>query len=395
MISQRVLTRLENGSPILSVFEDAKRLRALWGNDRVFDLSIGNPCAPAPKEVREAALKLWNDPDLNHHYTGNPGLIETRKIISESLNKRFNANCRPEDIIMTAGASEGLSSVICTLLESGDEAIVFLPYYPAYVNYIENWGAKAVFVKPEGSKFQPDLNELEQSITERTKLIIVNSPHNPTGTVYTLKTAQGISEILTRKQQLYKHPIYLLSDEPYRELIYDGSQVVWWPSVYDNSIVVYSFSKSLSLPGERIGYTLVSPQADEASKLIHAFKIASGLLGYVNAPVFFQRLVSMCLNSKVDLEYYDKNRKILYGAVHEFGFEASEPQGAFYIFVKSPLSSESEFLELARNRGLLFVGGSAFGMEGYARLSFCGDYEMLERAIPALKLLASDCGLIK
>ena len=223
----------------------------------------------------------------------------------------------------------------------------------------------------------------------------MNSPHNPTGAVYSVETAQGISEILTRKQKHYKHPIYLLSDEPYRELIYDNSPVVWWPSVYANSIVVYSFSKSLSLPGERIGYTLVSPQADESAKLIHAFKIASGLLGYVNAPAFFQRLVSMCLNSKVDLEYYNKNRKILYGAVNEFGFKASEPQGAFYIFVKSPLSSESEFLERARDRGLLFVGGSAFGMEGYARLSFCGDYEMLERAIPALKLLAEDCGLIK
>ena len=393
MLSQRVTSRLENGSPILSVFEEAKRLRAAWGKERVFDLSIGNLGAPTPQEVRAAAIALWNDPALPHHYTGSAGLEDVRRAVAESLNRRFDAHCGPEHIAMTTGASEGLSSALYALLDPGDEVVVFLPHYPAYIGYIENWEARAALVSPSGPDFQPDLNELERRVTERTRAVIVNSPHNPTGTVYSPATARGIAEALNRKQRQYGRAIYLLSDEPYRELVYDGSPVVWWPSVYANTIVVYSFSKSLSLPGERIGYTLVSPEAEDADRLIKALSIAGGALGYVNAPAFFQRLAARCLDVRVDLGYYDKNRRLLYGTLKELGFEALEPRGAFYIFLKSPLPDTKEFLELARRQGLLFVGGGAFGMEGYVRLSFCGDYSMLERAVPALKRLAADCGL--
>lgn len=395
MIAQRISDKMKKGSGIRAAFEEAQRLQCIYGAEQVFDLSIGNPGAPPPAKVRQTALALLHDPSLDHRYMCTAGYAAVRVQIVDSLNRRFDAACEPDNIVITPGAAGGLNAVLCALLDAGDEVVVFRPYYPAYANFIENWGARLVGVAPTVVNFQPDLTELEWYITERTKAIIVNSPHNPTGTIYSLQTAQGIAAILERKQSQYGHEIYLLSDEPYRELVYDNTCPLWWPHIYANAIVIYSFSKSLSLPGERIGYVLIPPTLRDNASVIRAVRLSMGVLGYINAPAFFQQVVAQCQDEQVDLAYYDRNRRLLYGKLRELGFEAMEPKGAFYIFVKSPLEQEADFLKLARRQHLIFVGGSAFDWEGYVRLSFCGPYDTLERALPALQLLAADCGLIR
>ena len=280
--------------------------------------------------------------------------------------------------------------VLRALLNPGDEVLVFRPYYPAYIGFAENWNGKIIEVDP-GEDFQPDFEDLEGKITKRTKVVIVNSPHNPTGVIYTKETATKISEILKSKQKEYGHAICLLSDEPYRDLVYIEEELPWWPDFYQNTIVSYSFSKSLSLAGERIGYLTIPTEFEDSENVIKAVRLAMGRLGFVNAPALFQRIVGECIDEQVDLEYYAKNREILYGTLKQCGYECIEPKGAFYIFVKAPDNNEERFLELARKRHLIFVGGSSFGYSGYVRLSFCCKYEVLQRAADALKQLADDC----
>ena len=393
MISRRMGEKIKMGSAIRAAFNEAGRLRAQYGADAVFDLSLGNPGAPAPARVREEARRLLDDPALDHGYMSDAGYEGVREQVAGYLNRVYDAGCTREHVIMSVGAAGGINAVLCALLDRGDQVIVFRPYYPAYVNFIENWGGELVGIPPKGTDFQPDLEALKAAMTPRTKVVMVNSPHNPTGTIYTQETVQGIARILQGKEREYGHAIYLLSDEPYRELIYDGSRPVWWPHNYANTVVIYSFSKSLSLPGERIGYVTLSPALEEWKTVAQAVRLATGALGYVNAPAFFQRVVARCLDERVDLAYYERNRRTLYGALRELGFEAAEPRGAFYIWVKSPLERESDFLDRARRHNLIFVAGSAFAWEGYARLSFCGSHEMLVGARPALAALAEDCGL--
>lgn len=393
MIADRMREKLRCGSAIRVAYNEGQRLSERYGADQVFDLSIGNPGAPPPAQVRQAILELMEDPALSHAYMCDAGYEVVRDHVAQSLNRRFQAGCQREQIIMSVGAAGGLNAVLFALLDVGDEVIVFRPYYPAYAEFIDNWGGRLVGVCPEGEAFQPDFADLERRITFRTKVVLVNSPHNPTGTIYTPETARRIAEILEAKQAEYGHAIYLLSDEPYRELVYDQSPVIWWPHIYSNTVVVYSFSKSLSLPGERIGYVMISPTAEEGAVLAQAVRRATGCLGYVNAPALFQRVVERCLDVQVDVAYYDQNRRLLCGALQKLGFEVVPPRGAFYIFVKAPAGQESEFVELARRRRLIIVGGSAFDWAGYARLSFCGTNQTLTRAIPALTQLAADCGL--
>ena len=395
MISKIMQDKLSTNGGIRAAFNEARRQYEIYGKENVFDLSIGNPGAPVPEKVIETLHKLSADKDLSHSYMCEAGYEETRGKIADSLNKNYGTTYEINNIIMSNGVAGGINCTLCALLDPKDEVIVFRPYYPAYAGFIENWNGKMVTVSPVEKDFSPDLEELEQKISAKTKVVIINSPHNPSGTIYTKETAKKMAEILERKQEEYGHEIYLLSDEPYRDLVYDETELPWWPSEYKNTIVVYSFSKSLSLAGERIGYVLVPSEVSEAELVIKAIRLAMGKIGFVNAPAYFQRVITECIDEKVDLKYYDRNRQLLYGNLKRLGFEAVEPKGAFYIFVKSPMEREEDFMEAARKRHVIVVGGSSFGWSGYVRMSFCCGYEVLERAIPALEKLAEDCGLKK
>ena len=377
---------------IREAFNEARRQKALYGDENVYDLSIGNPSAPVPRKVTEVLKDFCGKKELDHQYMCESGYEEVREKIADHLNQKYNTGYGINNIIMTNGVAGGINIVLRALLNPGDEVIIFRPYYPAYKGFVENWQGKIVEVNPK-EDFQPDFEDLEHKITIRTKVVIVNSPHNPTGVIYTKETAAKISEILKSKQKEYGHAICLLSDEPYRDLVYIEEKLPWWPDFYRNTIVSYSFSKSLSLAGERIGYLTIPTEVEDSENVIKAVRLAMGRLGFVNAPALFQRIVGECIDEQVDLEYYAKNREILYGTLKQCGYECIEPKGAFYIFVKAPDNNEERFLELARKRHLIFVGGSSFGYSGYVRLSFCCKYEVLQRATDALKHLADDCKL--
>lgn len=377
---------------IREAFNEARRQKALYGDENVYDLSIGNPSAPVPRKVTEVLKDFCGKKELDHQYMCESGYEEVREKIADHLNQKYNTGYGINNIIMTNGVAGGINIVLRALLDPGDEVIIFRPYYPAYKGFVGNWQGKIVEVNSK-EDFQPDFEDLEHKITIRTKVVIVNSPHNPTGVIYTKETAAKISEILKSKQKEYGHAICLLSDEPYRDLVYIEEKLPWWPDFYRNTIVSYSFSKSLSLAGERIGYLTIPTEVEDSENVIKAVRLAMGRLGFVNAPALFQRIVGECIDEQVDLEYYAKNREILYGTLKQCGYECIEPKGAFYIFVKAPDNNEERFLELARKRHLIFVGGSSFGYSGYVRLSFCCKYEVLQRATDALKHLADDCRL--
>lgn len=392
MISKEMNKNLSINGGIREAFNEARRQKALYGDENVYDLSIGNPSAPVPRKVTEVLKDFCGKKELDHQYMCESGYEEVREKIADHLNQKYNTGYGINNIIMTNGVAGGINIVLRALLNPGDEVIIFRPYYPAYKGFVENWQGKIVEVNPK-EDFQPDFEDLEHKITIRTKVVIVNSPHNPTGVIYTKETAAKISEILKSKQKEYGHAICLLSDEPYRDLVYIEEELPWWPDFYRNTIVSYSFSKSLSLAGERIGYLIIPTEVEDSENVIKAVRLAMGRLGFVNAPALFQRIVGECIDEQVDLEYYAKNREILYGTLKQCGYECIEPKGAFYIFVKAPDNNEERFLELARKRHLIFVGGSSFGYSGYVRLSFCCKYEVLQRATDALKHLADDCRL--
>lgn len=392
MISKEMNKNLSINGGIREAFNEARRQKALYGDENVYDLSIGNPSAPVPRKVTEVLKDFCGKKELDHQYMCESGYEEVREKIADHLNQKYNTGYGINNIIMTNGVAGGINIVLRALLNPGDEVIIFRPYYPAYKGFVENWQGKIVEVNPK-EDFQPDFEDLEHKITIRTKVVIVNSPHNPTGVIYTKETAAKISEILKSKQKEYGHAICLLSDEPYRDLVYIEEELPWWSDFYRNTIVSYSFSKSLSLAGERIGYLTIPTEVEDSENVIKAVRLAMGRLGFVNAPALFQRIVGECIDEQVDLEYYAKNRQILYGTLKQCGYECIEPKGAFYIFVKAPDNNEERFLELARKRHLIFVGGSSFGYSGYVRLSFCCKYEVLQRATDALKHLADDCRL--
>ena len=393
MISKEMNKNLSINGGIREAFNEARRQKALYGDENVYDLSIGNPSAPAPGKVTEVLKDFCGKKELDHQYMCESGYEEVREKIADHLNQKYNTGYGINNIIMTNGVAGGINIVLRALLDPGDEVIIFRPYYPAYKGFVGNWQGKIVEVNSK-EDFQPDFEDLEHKITIRTKVVIVNSPHNPTGVIYTKETATKISEILKNKKKEYGHAICLLSDEPYRDLVYIEEDLPWWPDFYQNTIVSYSFSKSLSLAGERIGYLTIPTEVEDSENVIKAVRLAMGGLGFVNAPALFQRIVGECIDEQVDLEYYAKNREILYGTLKQCGYECIEPKGAFYIFVKAPDNNEERFLELARERHLIFVGGSSFGYSGYVRLSFCCKYEVLQRAEDALKQLADDCKIL-
>ena len=395
MISEKMKPYVKNNSAIRMMFEEGNRLRAKYGADKVFDFSLGNPSVPAPDSVREAIIELVNntDPTVLHGYMSNAGFEDVRQTIAESLNRRFDTKFSAKNLIMTVGAASGLNVILKTVLNPGEEVIVFAPYFLEYGAYVRNYDGVLVEISPDTTTFQPNLAEFEQKITPKTKAVIVNTPHNPTGVVYSEETIRKLSAILEAKQKEFGTVIYLISDEPYRELAYDGVEVPYLTKYYDNTVVGYSYSKSLSLPGVRIGYLVIPDEADGSEELISAATIANRTLGCVNAPSLIQKVVAKCVDAKTDLAAYDKNRQALYNGLKECGFECIKPQGAFYLFVKSPVEDEKAFCEAGKKYNILMVPGSSFACPGYVRLAYCVSYDTIVNSLPEFKKLAAEYGL--
>ena len=395
MISEKMKPYVKNNSAIRMMFEEGNRLRAKYGADKVFDFSLGNPSVPAPDCVREAIIELANetDPTVLHGYMSNAGFEDVRQTIAESLNKRFDTKFSAKNLIMTVGAASGLNVILKTILNPGEEVIVFAPYFLEYGAYVLNYDGVLVEISPDTATFQPNLAEFEKKITPKTKAVIVNTPHNPTGVVYSEETIRKLSAILEAKQKEFGTVIYLISDEPYRELAYDGVEVPYLTKYYDNTVVGYSYSKSLSLPGERIGYLVIPDEADGSEELISAATIANRTLGCVNAPSLIQKVVAKCVDAKTDLAAYDKNRQALYNGLKECGFECIKPQGAFYLFVKSPVEDEKAFCEAGKKYNILMVPGSSFACPGYVRLAYCVSYDTIVNSLPEFKKLAAEYDL--
>ena len=395
MISEKMKPYVKNNSAIRMMFEEGNRLRAKYGADKVFDFSLGNPSVPAPDSVREAIIELVNntDPTVLHGYMSNAGFEDVRQTIAESLNRRFDTKFSAKNLIMTVGAASGLNVILKTVLNPGEEVIVFAPYFLEYGAYVRNYDGVLVEISPDTTTFQPNLAEFEQKITPKTKAVIVTTPPNPPGVVYSEETIRKLSAILEAKQKEFGTVIYLISDEPYRELAYDGVEVPYLTKYYDNTVVGYSYSKSLSLPGERIGYLVIPDEADGSEELISAATIANRTLGCVNAPSLIQKVVAKCVDAKTDLAAYDKNRQALYNGLKECGFECIKPQGAFYLFVKSPVEDEKAFCEAGKKYNILMVPGSSFACPGYVRLAYCVSYDTIVNSLPEFKKLAAEYGL--
>ena len=395
MISEKMKPYVKNNSAIRMMFEEGNRLRAKYGADKVFDFSLGNPSVPAPDSVREAIIELVNttDPTVLHGYMSNAGFEDVRQTIAESLNRRFDTKFSAKNLIMTVGAASGLNVILKTILNPGEEVIVFAPYFLEYGAYVRNYDGVLVEISPDTTTFQPNLAEFEQKITPKTRAVIVNTPHNPTGVVYSEETIKKLSAILEAKQKEFGTVIYLISDEPYRELAYDGVEVPYLTKYYNNTVVGYSYSKSLSLQGERIGYLVIPDEADGSEELISAATIANRTLGCVNAPSLIQKVVAKCVDAKTDLAAYDKNRQTLYNGLKECGFECIKPQGAFYLFVKSPVEDEKAFCEAGKKYNILMVPGSSFACPGYVRLAYCVSYETIVNSLPEFKKLAAEYDL--
>ncbi|MGM9972960.1 MAG: pyridoxal phosphate-dependent aminotransferase [Clostridiaceae bacterium] len=395
MISEKMKALTGNNSAIRAMFEEGSRLKAIYGPDKVYDFSLGNPNLPAPPEVKEAIIDIINNEDsvLVHGYMNNAGFPEVREAIADSLNRRFDTSFTENNIIMTVGAASGLNVALKVLLNPEDEVITFAPYFVEYGSYVRNYDGKLVVVSPDTETFQPNLQELEEKITERTRAVIINSPHNPTGVVYSEETIIGIADILRRKQKELNTQIVLISDEPYRELAYDGVFVPYVTKYYENTIVGYSYSKSLSLPGERIGYLVIPDELEDSKTVIMAASIANRVLGSVNAPSLMQRVIGRCVDAKVDLGFYERNMKSLYNGLVGCGFQCIRPQGAFYLWVKSPVEDEKAFCEAAKKYNILMVPGSSFACPGYVRLAYCVAHDTIINSIPAFKKLAEEYSL--
>lgn len=395
MISEKMKRLAENNSVIRAMFEEGQIMAKQYGKENVYDFSLGNPSVPAPEAVRRAAFDILQEEDslLIHGYMSNVGYADVRQAVAENLNRRFDTDFTSENIIMTVGAAGGLNVILKTLLNPGDEVITFAPYFAEYGNYVMNYDGTLVVVSPDTETFQPNLREFSEKITPRTKAVIINNPNNPTGVVYSHETCRELSRILREKQREYGTSIYLISDEPYRELTYDGVEVPFLTKYYANTIVGYSWSKSLSLPGERIGYLVIPNECDDSELIYSAAGIATRVSGFVNAPSLMQRIVKRCLEEQTDVAAYDRNREALYQGLTACGFQCIKPQGAFYLFVKAPTPDEGEFVQRAKKYHILMVPGSSFACPGYVRISYCVGYDTIQNSLPHFKELATEYGL--
>ena len=396
MISDKMVDLVNNSSVIRAMFEEGKRLAGIYGAENVYDFSLGNPNVPAPAEVNEAIKDIVDNEDsvTVHGYMSNSGYEDVRETIAKSLNRRFGTNFNQSNIIMTVGAAGGMNVFFKAVVNPGDEIIAFAPYFGEYRSYAANADGKLVGVEPDTETFQPNLVRFEELISPKTKAVIVNTPNNPTGVVYSEDTIKKMAEILERKQKEYGTVIFIFSDEPYRELAYDGVSVPYLTKYYANTAVGYSYSKSLSLPGERIGYLVIPDELDDSQTIKTACNVATRILGFVNAPSLMQKVVGRCVDVDIsgNIAIYDRNRQALYNGLRELGFDCIKPQGAFYMFVKTPVD-DKEFCETAKIYNIRVVPGSTFACPGFVRIAYCVSYDTIINSLPKFAELAKEFGL--
>ena len=381
-----------NRSCIRDLFEYGRARAAIVGPDKVYDYSLGNPSIPSPPQVNEAIGDILADTDslAVHGYTSAVGDLQTRQAIADDLNSRYKAAVAPEDLFIGCGAAPELVAVFRALAVPGAEILAIAPFFPEYRPWVEEAGATLKVVPPDVPGFQIRLDAVEATLTPNTVAVIVNSPNNPAGTVYTRQTLQQLGALLTKKSEEYGHPIYIVADEPYRELVYDGVCPPFIPTIYPNTIVCYSYSKSLSLPGERIGYIYVPKQAADSQALYAAIAGAARACGHVCAPSLWQKVIARCAHLRPDLAAYNKNRKALYEGLINAGYEAAKPDGAFYLFIKAPGGDAQAFSDRAKEKDLLVVPGDGFGCPGYFRICYCVSYEMIQNSLPVFRELIKE-----
>ncbi|MDP4088503.1 MAG: pyridoxal phosphate-dependent aminotransferase [Bacillota bacterium] len=391
MFSEKIVQNLEKSSWIRAMFEEGNRLAKIYGADKVYDFSLGNPFGEPPIEVQQSLKRHILSGELGlHKYMSNSGYPEVCEKIAKGLEEESGVSLKGENVIMTVGAAGGLNVVFKSLLNEGEEVIVFAPYFVEYGSYVDNCGGRLVVVPADTSTFQPNLEELKRFITPRTKAVIINSPNNPTGVVYSEEGLKSMAAILEAKEMEYGSTIYVLSDEPYSRIIYDGVKLPPVLGIFKNAIIVNSFSKSLGLAGERIGYIAASSNIEDVSILMKALAYCNRTLGFVNAPGLFQRVVADSLDASIDVEDYKVKRDFLYDNLTRLGFEIIKPQGAFYLFPKSLIPNEVEFARTATKYNLLLVPGSGFGCPGFFRMSYCVKFDMIKNSIPAFEKLVKE-----
>lgn len=392
MLNETMTALGKHRSTIREIFEYGNRRAVEVGRENVFDFSIGNPSVPAPDAVRQAMLaEAEGDPVALHGYTSAPGAADARQALADDLNRRFGTDYTADNLYLTAGAAAALSCAFKAMACPGDEFVVLAPYFPEYKMFIEQGaGGKCVVVPPSVTDFQIDFDALAQRLNQKTKAVVINSPNNPSGVVYTEATIQRLAALLRDKARAFGHPIYLISDEPYREIVYDGLTVPFVPRYYGDTVVCYSYSKSLSLPGERIGYVLVPPRATDSGDLYAAVCGAGRALGYICAPSLFQRIAARCANMTSDISVYQTCRDLLYDGLVEMGYSCVKPEGAFYLFPQTLEPDDRAFCERAKQYDLLLVPGVDFGAPGHMRISYCVQPDTIRRALPLFGKLAED-----
>ena len=395
MISEKMKGYVKNSSAIRAMFEEGKKMAAIYGKDHVYDFSLGNPNVAAPDEVKQAIIDVVTneDPVLVHGYMNNSGYEDVRETIAEHLNGLYGTKYAAGNLLMTVGAAGGMNVFFKTILNPGDEVVTFTPYFGEYRSYTANYDGKLIEVPCDPVTFEPDVKALEAALTPLTKIEIVNSPNNPTGAVYSKECLEALAAVLEKKEKEFNTSIYLFSDEPYREIVFGDTEVPWIPSIYQNTVVGYSYSKSLSLPGERIGFLVMPSEIDDFADVTAAANTANRILGFVNAPSLMQRVAAKCVNAKTDVAYYAKNRQMLTEGLKAAGYTFVEPQGAFYLWLKSPEPDEKAFVAKAKERQILIVPGSSFGCAGWVRIAYCVSNETVKNALPGFMEIAKEYGL--
>ncbi len=391
MISDEMIKLVNGSSAIRAMFEEGKKLASIYGAENVFDYSLGNPSVEPPKEVKDAIIKILNseEPNYVHGYTNNSGFEDVRQSVAEYTNKKFGTNFSLENVVMTNGAAAALNIVFRCILNPGDEIITFAPFFTEYRNYVSSYGCTLTVGPANTETFEVNFEEFEKLISPKTKGVLMNTPNNPSGVVYSEETIKKIAAIMDAKQKEFGTDIYLISDEPYRELVYENIEVPYVSKYYKNTFVAYSFSKSLSLPGERIGYLIANSEMKDFEKMMFALNVANRVAGFVNANSLFQRVIPYCLDCKVDIEVYNRNRIDLYNKLTDLGFKCVKPVGAFYMFPQTPIEDDVAFCNAAKEFNLLLVPGSGFGCKGHMRLSYCVSHDTIINSFPAFEKLAA------
>ena len=389
MIADKMKSFVAGSSVIRAMFEEGKKMAAVYGKENVYDFSLGNPSLEAPSSVKEAAISILQNtaPNDLHGYPNHAGFEDVREALAQQTNRLHHTNYTKDNFVMTVGAAAAMNIIFKSILNPGDEVIVFAPYFSEYKAYVGNYDGVLVEVQPDITTFQPNMEEFEQKVTAKTKAVIINTPNNPTGVIYSADTLTKIGAILTKKQEEIGHPIYLVSDEPYRELFYGDFDIPFVPDFFPNTFIAYSYSKSLSLPGERIGHVTVHSEADGFDDIVSALTVANRISGFVNAPTLWQKVIPFVMDEKVNIDVYRKNRDDLYNMMIELGYTCVKPDGAFYLFPQSLIPDDKAFCEAAKEFRLLLVPGSSFGCPGHFRMAYCVENATIQNARESLRLL--------